>query len=41
MAHLPTAISELPADRSVNYFVDEVDDSSSRPVVADALSGAA
>src|SRR5215203_3623373 len=28
-AHLPIAISELPADRSVNYFVDEVDDSSS------------
>jgi hypothetical protein len=36
--HLPTAISKLPADRSVNYLVDEVDDSSSRPFLADALS---
>ena len=26
---MPIAISELPADRSVNYFVDEGDDSSS------------
>jgi hypothetical protein len=37
-AHLPTAISKLLADRSVNYLVAEVDDSSSRPFVADALS---
>jgi hypothetical protein len=32
------ALSKLPADRPVNYFVDEVDDSSSWPFVADALS---
>jgi hypothetical protein len=37
-AHLPTAISKLLADRSVNFLVDEVDDSSSRRFVADALS---
>jgi hypothetical protein len=35
---LPTAVSKLRADRSVNHLVDEVDDSSSRPFVADALS---
>jgi hypothetical protein len=37
-AHLPTGISKLPADRSVNYLVDEVDDSSSWAFVADAPS---
>jgi hypothetical protein len=40
-AQLSTAISKLPAGRSVNYLVDEVDDSSSRPFVADALHRAA